>query len=191
MNRSKKAYLDALSDLLDEKPFERITVSEIIARSGYGRTGFYRQFCDKYALAGALVKDHARAYAKILAEDLSDASCDMETMVVHVLEHVWENRRTYHTILVSEISGHGFDEFCELALDDFRIMASARPTCDERDFDYDLFYYATTRQFADYLRYWDLKGYRVSVPQMARSIAGVIEHLAPGQALGFDEGVCE
>ena len=189
MNRSRKAYLDALSDLLDEKPFERITVSEVIDRSGYGRTGFYRQFCDKYALAGALVKDYAMSYAKILASDLSDATCDMETMVLHVLDHVWENRRAYHTILSSEIPDHGFDEFCELALTDFRIMANARPNCSDSELDYDLFYYATTRQFADYLRYWDRKGFAVPASQMARRIVGVIEHLAPGDALGFDGSV--
>ena len=58
MNRSRKAYLEALVELLRTKSYSKITASDIIGRSGYGRTGFYRQFSDKNALAAALVKEH-------------------------------------------------------------------------------------------------------------------------------------
>lgn len=185
MNRSRKAYIDALATLLEQKDFSKITTSDVIALSGYGRTGFYRQFSDKYALARAFVRERARSYATILARDLGNASCDMLTMVTHILEHVLENRAAYHAILTSQIPNCGFDEFCEYALADFRIMANASPNCSESMLDYDLFYHATTWQFADYLRYWEMRGCEPPVAQMAQRIVGVIEHLAPGVALSF------
>lgn len=186
MNRSRKANLEALVELLRTKSYSKITASDIIGRSGYGRTGFYRQFSDKNALAAALVKEHTAMYARILANDLRDSQCNMEDMVRHILEHVMQHRAEYHAILSSQIPGHGFDEFCACALVDFRIMANARPNCSDAELDYDLFYYATTRQFADYLRYWDAHGYEPAAPQMAKCIAGVIDHLSPGDALRFE-----
>ena len=112
MNRSRKAYLEALVELLRTKSYSKITASDIIRRSGYGRTGFYRQFSDKNALAAALVKEHTAMYARILANDLRDSQCNMEDMVRHILEHVMQHRAEYHAILSSQIPGHGFDEFC-------------------------------------------------------------------------------
>lgn len=63
----KKAFSQALEELLREKKLDDITTSEIIKVSGLSRSTFYRHFTDKYELAnwkyrdllGRLSKDHA------------------------------------------------------------------------------------------------------------------------------------
>lgn len=47
-NQTKDSILKACNSLLREMPFEKITVSLIIKRSGVSKSTFYRHFLDKY-----------------------------------------------------------------------------------------------------------------------------------------------
>lgn len=47
----KGVFGRALLELAKEYPFEKITVGAIVARSGLGRSTFYKHFLDKYDLA--------------------------------------------------------------------------------------------------------------------------------------------
>lgn len=47
--------LDACSDLMAERPIEKISVAEILSRAGCSRATFYRYFRDKYELAGTSI----------------------------------------------------------------------------------------------------------------------------------------
>lgn len=48
VERTKDRIVNACNSLLREMPFEKITVSLIIKRSGVSKTTFYRYFLDKY-----------------------------------------------------------------------------------------------------------------------------------------------
>lgn len=48
VDTTKNSILAACNSLLREMPFEKITVSHIVARSGVSKTTFYRYFLDKY-----------------------------------------------------------------------------------------------------------------------------------------------
>lgn len=45
---TKQAILDAFNSLLNQNPFEKITVEMIATRSGISKATFYRYFMDKY-----------------------------------------------------------------------------------------------------------------------------------------------
>jgi AcrR family transcriptional regulator len=47
VQRSRQLLQQALGDLIGEKPFDRITVQDIIDRAGVGRTTFYAHFQSK------------------------------------------------------------------------------------------------------------------------------------------------
>jgi AcrR family transcriptional regulator len=52
--RSHNALAGALLELLDEQPFDQITIRQITARAGTGYATFFRHFTDKEALLGAI-----------------------------------------------------------------------------------------------------------------------------------------
>jgi AcrR family transcriptional regulator len=50
VERTKSWIFDALMLLMDEKPYEKITVSDIAQKAGVARPTFYRNFDDKDAV---------------------------------------------------------------------------------------------------------------------------------------------
>ncbi|MCD8048513.1 MAG: TetR/AcrR family transcriptional regulator [Clostridia bacterium] len=61
---TKKAIKDAFMKLLDEKPFEAITVKDIAAECGINRNTFYYNYKDIYALTDDILQEEIRAVAK-------------------------------------------------------------------------------------------------------------------------------
>jgi len=55
--KTKKAFMDAFSELYCQKPIEKITVQEITNKAGYNRSSFYQHFRDVYDLLDYLEKD--------------------------------------------------------------------------------------------------------------------------------------
>ena len=64
-------FVDAAQELLDSKPFEEITVADIVSRAERTVGSFYARFEDKYAVLHVLVD---RLDDRI--QDLSQAFCD-------------------------------------------------------------------------------------------------------------------
>ena len=54
---TKRAIKDAFMSLLNERPFEKITVKEIIEKCGVSRNTFYYHFQDVYDLMGEILDD--------------------------------------------------------------------------------------------------------------------------------------
>lgn len=64
-------FIDATRQLLDERPFDEITVVDIVRRADRTVGSFYARFDDKYSVLYELAQ---RAFARI--EDVSRAFCD-------------------------------------------------------------------------------------------------------------------
>lgn len=64
--RMKSIICDTMISLLEEKPFTKITVQDILQRANIQRATFYRYFRDKYEVAEAI--------NEILAQELLDHS---------------------------------------------------------------------------------------------------------------------
>ena len=65
ITKTKRNIKSTLTDLLQEMPFEKITVAEICRRGEISRITFYTHYEDKYALVEEIVSDHVQeAYDK-------------------------------------------------------------------------------------------------------------------------------
>ena len=58
-DRQRQAILQAVRDLLGERPFSELSVASISARAGVGRSGFYFYFDSKYAVLAQLLDEIA------------------------------------------------------------------------------------------------------------------------------------
>ena len=56
-NITKKALADALKELMDTKPFQKISVSDICERCQMNRKSFYYHFKDKYEVLEYIVDE--------------------------------------------------------------------------------------------------------------------------------------
>lgn len=84
--QTKKSLAAALKELAQEKPFSKITVSQLIARCGFNRNTFYYHFEDIYALLQWTLEQEAIAVVKEF-----DLMVDYEEAIYFVMDYVEQN----------------------------------------------------------------------------------------------------
>ena len=75
MNRTKKAICDAFWELLEEKPYNKITVHDIVERCQVNRNTFYYHFQDIPALTEYTISEWADEIIKNHCESGSPINC--------------------------------------------------------------------------------------------------------------------
>jgi AcrR family transcriptional regulator len=68
--QTRRRLFDALSALLAERGFDQITLADIAATAGVGRTAVYNHFADKEALLVAFIADETAQYAEGIQRQL-------------------------------------------------------------------------------------------------------------------------
>lgn len=63
---TKTLLANTLSDLLDKKAFQKITVNELCETAGIGRSTFYLHFEDKYQLLAFSLNEMANTLEKVM-----------------------------------------------------------------------------------------------------------------------------
>ncbi|MCL2454044.1 MAG: TetR/AcrR family transcriptional regulator [Micrococcales bacterium] len=78
----------ALSELIAEHGFDAVTLSQIAARAGVGRTAVYNHFPDKEALLVALVMHETTGWVETLETALVGIDDPVEQLRTYVHEHL-------------------------------------------------------------------------------------------------------
>jgi AcrR family transcriptional regulator len=107
VKRTRDALGDALLALMQEKPFEEVTVQEILDRAGIGRSTFYFHYRDKDDLFLSDLEDFFEKSSTLLVR-----SGERSTRILPVREffaHV-EQMRHLHTVLVAADKHNDFVE---------------------------------------------------------------------------------
>ena len=95
--RTRPALCNGLLALLEEKPFEQITVREIAARSGVGYATFFRHYPDKEAVLHDVA---AREISKLLAMTLPILyTIDSRASAQALCAYLWEHRKLWSALL--------------------------------------------------------------------------------------------
>lgn len=93
--RTRDALFTALGQLLAQRTFERITLSDVAAQAGVGRTAVYNHFADKEDLLLAFMEHETRRYAAALEAALVDVDDPVDQLRVYVREQALLTRH-YH-----------------------------------------------------------------------------------------------
>ncbi|MPV38891.1 TetR/AcrR family transcriptional regulator [Georgenia subflava] len=94
-HRTRTALFTALSELMRERGFDAITLADIAARAGIGRTAVYNHFPDKESLLLAFIENETSAYVAALEASLDEVDDPVEQLRVYVREQL-ELEHTYH-----------------------------------------------------------------------------------------------
>lgn len=98
VRRTKQLLQTTLQTLLVEKPFEKITVSEIVKRADVARTTFYAHFESKEALLSTLWEDvHVTFFAE-LDTQISQGAIEVETVMLVFFRAIMEMRPLLETV---------------------------------------------------------------------------------------------
>ncbi len=93
---TKKKLAASLKKAMNEKPFSKISVSEIMLDSGLNRKTFYYHFADIYGLLRWMLEEEAFSFVRQF--DLLD---DMEKALLYVMDYVETNDYMVNCVLDS------------------------------------------------------------------------------------------
>jgi AcrR family transcriptional regulator len=95
--RTRPKLCNALLSLLEEKPFEQITIREITERAGVGYATFFRRYADKEATLHDLAALEIRKLVALTLPILY--TVDSRASAQAVCAYVWEHRRLWSALL--------------------------------------------------------------------------------------------
>ena len=103
--RSRQMIREAFVELLHEKPFEKITATDIINRSGLNRSTFYAHYPDVKGIVDEIIDEVVERFRKGLTEtDFSRFLHDPEPNLRQVVSFLEENQDLYRLLGQSDMS---------------------------------------------------------------------------------------
>jgi AcrR family transcriptional regulator len=93
--RTRSALFASLSRLMRERGFDAISLADIAADAGIGRTAVYNHFPDKESMLLAFIEHETSAYVDALRRALAEVEDPVEQLRVYVREQL-RLERSYH-----------------------------------------------------------------------------------------------
>lgn len=94
-NQTRDRLFAALAALMGERGFDSITLADIAARAGVGRTAVYNHFSDKDALLLGFIAHETERYARTLDAALAEVRDPVEQLRTYIRENA-ALRRSFH-----------------------------------------------------------------------------------------------
>lgn len=107
--RSRAALCATLVSLLEQKPFEQVTIREITAKAKIGYATFFRHYPSKEALLNDLASDQIRALTGMTLPMLQSVGPRDASRVL--CAYVWEHRKIWAALLTGGAAGTLKQEF--------------------------------------------------------------------------------
>lgn len=92
-NITKKALAEALKEVMEEKPFSKISINDICERCDMNRKSFYYHFADKYELVNWIFDMECMGIA---AKGYEERRMEL---LLEICRYFYENRKFYHNAL--------------------------------------------------------------------------------------------
>jgi len=124
VTRTRPILCGALLSLLEERPFEQLTVREITAKADIGYATFFRHYPDKEALLNDLAASQISGLLALALPMLDNA--DTRGSARTLCAYVWEHRKLWSALLTGGAASTLKDEFVRQA----QQIAEAQPNPD-------------------------------------------------------------
>lgn len=109
--KTKKSLYESLLQMMKEKTFEEIKVSDICKKAYINRSTFYAHFEDKYMLLDALIKDLKESLLEELSKNknISNSKEYYMELIKVLLDHVEKKREIYMSIMINNRNSIAMD----------------------------------------------------------------------------------
>lgn len=110
---TKFALKESLSELLETKPIEKITVKEICEKADINRGTFYSHYSDQFDLYNHVVQEFITKAVEILGNIFESEPHDIYKSATMVYEYVKENSKLAKPLLDGRVI-FGFDKYTDI-----------------------------------------------------------------------------
>lgn len=179
-NRSVRAFETAFFSLLEEHECGKISITDILEKSGYSRTAFYSNYLDKKDFIEktlhAEVANHVHGIYDVILEhpnSLFDGAIYLPAQ--NLFRHVYERRNLYHALLAGKIEDWDNNRFASECGKCFEALVRVHPA-EFPQLNYSLYNYIETFRYINYIAYWDSQNFCYTPEYMAEQ-AGIMLRL--------------
>ncbi|KAA1372943.1 TetR/AcrR family transcriptional regulator [Aeromicrobium fastidiosum] len=102
--QTRRRVFDALSTLLGQRSFDALSMADLAAEAGIGRTAIYNHFADKDAVVVAFASAETDRYLARLDSALERADGPADAMRIYVTEHM-DSSEEFHFGFGPELYG--------------------------------------------------------------------------------------
>lgn len=128
--RSRKLIKEALADLLQEKPLDKITVTDVVSRAQINRGTFYAHYADIPDVIHHLIDETFAQIRDAISQVTPDTNDLAETLLKQVQRILESDINFYQKVMTSSASGFLQEQLVSIILDYILQQASAFPTED-------------------------------------------------------------
>lgn len=100
----QQRVFDAFAELMAERSFDAISMAQLAARAGLGRTAIYHHFADREAVVVAFASHETKRYVEDLAARLESSPDPVERLRLYVRHHL-ETGERFHVGLAPKLYG--------------------------------------------------------------------------------------
>lgn len=154
----------ALSELLEEKHLDKVTVKELCEKADINRTTFYRNFEDVYDLFGSMERELV---------ERSFESGDMAADRFRMLRVIYQNQAFYREFFRSRLHSEFIEETIAQMSGQMRDILKERGTYDERTFP--VLYRYNVEGALGVIRGWLEEGCPQQPDELGRILFGIVE----------------
>lgn len=104
-----------------------------------------------------------------LNSHLTDLNCRMDTVVLHLFEHVYEKRELYQIMLEGRLDTHAADDFVDMLSE--RLLRELDCTSTDEKMNLEMRYYTKMYHYVSMIRFWMKKDFIYSPKYMAEQDA--------------------
>lgn len=174
-SRACLAFFEAFTALLNEKSYEDISVSDIVARADFSRSAFYVLFENKDDLLRKLMEYQNVLYiratrsAYLFQADKIDGSFYYPMLSVYT--YAYKNREFFHLLFKKAMPGYDLVAFCMTSQKFFRKTFEVKIESKPESLDWDMYWFTSGMNILNFVVYWDRMDWIYSPEYMAKNAA--------------------
>jgi len=114
--RSRRLINEALADILQEKPLDKITVTEVVARAGINRGTFYAHYADIPDVVQHLIQDTFDKIREALSSERGQLQRMPEVLLHQIMEFLHEDLDFYRKVMASGAANLMYEQLVEFVI---------------------------------------------------------------------------
>lgn len=172
--RSRQMIRKAFMELLEEKPVEKITATDIIQRANINRSTFYAHYPDARGITDEIVSEVTRMFQIMLSQiDFSVFFDDPMPILAKVMDFLQENQVLHQKLLRSSLAMEQLEQLKSVLIR--QVLATPNLPVEDRDsLGTVLRVHMLLSGLVDTYRQWLLGEIPCSMDDAAREIADMI-----------------
>ncbi len=102
IEKSKKAIIDSLTQLMTEKDFDKITINEIADRANVNRGTIYLHYADKFDLLNQCIDTHINKLFETCMRKDDNANPSAKIAILSIFEYIEQHAFFYSNMLTDK-----------------------------------------------------------------------------------------